>query len=247
MNNYIAKPPKIIELETSSLCNLKCVMCPQSLTGKHGVQRPNHLPELIVEKVIPYLTDDTECISLHGIGEPFLSKSFWKILPLLPAGCHSQCNTNMTVLTDKMLDSIVNSNFNLLNISIDASEAELYEAIRGFDFKKVSNNIRRLVDRKNEVGNTDLKVYCNMTLMKCNIESIVDFMEFFIGDIGVDAVQLWPLNNWGRKANDRYNQGEFNYEYQGLWNHQQLYRRCILEAKEYAEQKDWTLIIDEKL
>ena len=69
----------------------------------------------------------------------------------------------------------------------------------------------------------------------------------FIGDIGVDAVQLWPLNNWGREANDRYNQGEFNYEYQGLWNHQQLYRRCILEAKEYAEQKDWTLIIDEKL
>ena len=98
MNNYTAKPPKIIELETSSLCNLKCVMCPQSLTGKYGVQRPNHLPELIVDKVIPYITDETECISLHGIGEPFLSKSFWKILPLLPVGCHSQCNTNMTVL-----------------------------------------------------------------------------------------------------------------------------------------------------
>ena len=86
-----------------------------------------------------------------------------------------------------------------------------------------------------------------MTLMKCNIESLIDFMEFFIGDIGVDAVQLWPLNNWGKQANDRYNQGEFNYEYQGLWNHKQLYEKCISEAKQHAKQKKWTLIIDEKL
>lgn len=249
MNNYIAHPPKIIEIETSSLCNLRCVMCPQSIEG--GVPRPNHLPENIAEKIIPYITSATECVSLHGIGEPFLSKSFWDILPHIPKECHAQCNTNLTVLTDKMLNTLVSSNFNLLNVSLDGPDSDLYFKIRGFDLSIVLSNMKKIISARNQTGNTHLKVYGNMTLMRCNIDTIIDFMDLIIGDLGCNAVQVWPLNNWGLAQNNAYNKTvgdwKFNYEEQGVWNCKEAYRRRLNEAKSYAETRNWELIINDTL
>jgi len=242
----VASPPKVMEIETSSICNLRCVMCPQSIEG--GVPRPNHLPESIAEKIIPYITPSTECVSLHGIGEPFLSKSFWNILPHIPKECHAQCNTNLTVLTDKMLNALVSSNFNLLNVSLDGPDPDLYFKIRGFDLSIILSNMEKIISARNQAGNTHLKVYGNMTLMRCNIDTIINFMDLIIGDLGCNAVQVWPLNNWGVSPNSRYNQinngWEFNYEEQGAWNHKELYKRRLNEARLYAEVRGWEMIIN---
>ena len=246
--DIIAPPPKTLEIETSSLCNLKCVMCPQSIVG--GVPRPNHLPEQLVEKIMPYITDNTECVSLHGIGEPFLSKSFWNILPHMPEACQVQCNTNLTVLTDKMLATLISSNFSLLNVSLDGPSEDLYRAIRGFDLSVVLDNMRKVIAARDQAGNTHLKVYGNMTLMRCNIDTIIDFMDLVIGDIGCDAVQVWSLNDWGtgnKQFNKTANDWEFNYEEQGMWNHKELYLKRLKEARAYATQRDWELFIDDTL
>ncbi|GMQ84427.1 MAG: hypothetical protein BMS9Abin06_1226 [Gammaproteobacteria bacterium] len=177
MSRYKVPPPKIIEIETSSLCNLKCVMCPQSIKG--GVPRPNRLPERLAEKIVPYINSNTECVSLHGIGEPFLSKSFWNLLPHIPEKCHAQANTNLTVLTDKMLSSIISSNLNLLNVSLDGPDEELYKKIRGFDLSIVLSNISKIITARERAGNRHLKVYGNMTLMKCNIDRIIGLYPKF--------------------------------------------------------------------
>ena len=75
-------------------------------------------------------------------------------------------------------------------------------------------------------------------------------MDLIIGDMGCDAVDVWPLNNW-KERNKNYNrhvEGEyFDYDYQGLWNHRELYQNKISEAKEYARKKNWKLIVNETL
>lgn len=249
MSGYKASPPKIIEIETSSLCNLKCVMCPQSIKG--GVPRPNRLPETLAEKIIPYITSNTECVSLHGIGEPFLSKSFWNLLRHIPIECHAQVNTNLTVLTDKMLSSIISSSLNLLNVSLDGPDEELYKKIRGFDLSIVLSNIARIISAREKAGNKHLKVYGNMTLMKCNIDRIIELMDLVIGSLGCNAVQVWPLNNWGEEHNSRYfrmvGDWKFDYEEQGPWNHKELYLQRLEEAKQYARKNNWEFIVNDTL
>ncbi len=247
--DLIAPLPKTIEIETSSICNLRCVMCPQAIEG--GVPRPNHLPESLSDKLIPLFNENTECISLHGIGEPFLSKSFWKILPHIPKECHHvQANTNLTVLTDKMLDTIISSNFTLLNVSLDGPDEELYQKIRGFDLSTVLSNISKLVTAREASDNRHLKIHANMTLMKCNIDMIIEFMDLIIGSLGCDAVQVWPMNNWGpenRKYNTKVRNFDFNYEDQGLWNYKDLYFKRIEEAKLHATKNRWKLIVHESM
>ena len=61
---------------------------------------------------------------------------------------------------------------------------------------------------------------------------------------------MWPLNNWGG-ANPDYNKTvgdwEFNYEEQGPWNYKELYHRRLNEARLYAKDLGWELIINDTL
>ena len=245
--------PKTIEIETSSLCNLRCVMCPQSLTGEHGIQRPNHLDHDIARKLIPLVSSgETHCVSLHGIGEPFLSKSFWDILPNIHESCMNiQANTNLTVLTDKMLNTLSESNITLLNVSMDSPYPEMYKKIRGFELEVVLDNMRKLVEARDSQKDSRLKIFSNMTLMKCNIDSVIDFLDLVIGDIGIDGAELWPLNNWGTAVNARYyqtkNDWTFDYNEQGQWNFEDEYFERLEDAKQYAKSKQWNLRIYENL
>ena len=228
-------PPSILTIETSSACNLRCVMCPQSIDG---VDRPKKMPVELMDKILPYIKD-ADSVALHGIGEPLLSKSFWTLLKELPVDAYSTVNTNLTVLTDEMLSNLLSSNLKMINVSIDSPDNAQYQWIRGFDLDVVLANVRRLVGH-------GIQVYANMTLMMCNVDKIIDFMDLMIGDIGCDAVCVWPVNRWTEENMAQYNREirgwVFNYENQGLWN-------CDAEAKiakaqKYADKKGWTLLFN---
>ena len=72
--------PGSLIIETSSVCNLNCIMCPQ---GIDAIDRAMHMDENIVKKLVPFMKN-SHSIQLHGIGEPFLSEGFWGILKYLP-------------------------------------------------------------------------------------------------------------------------------------------------------------------
>jgi MoaA/NifB/PqqE/SkfB family radical SAM enzyme len=228
----VPPPPNLI-IETSSSCNLRCVMCPQSIGAVH---RPKKMPVELMTKLIPYI-HNSKVLGLHGIGEPLLSRSFWELLKEIPDDCRSTVNTNLTVLTEEMIDSLLLSNLKSINVSVDSPYPEDYFKIRGFDLDIVLGNMRRLVGNK-------LKVYANMTLMCYTIDSIIDFMDLMIGEIGCDAVFAWPINHWQAKHTQKYNREvrgfDFNYEEQGLWNIDHSPK--IKAASDYAKSKGWRFV-----
>ena len=205
-------------------------MCPQSIGRVH---RPKKMPVYILERLSEQITA-ASTISLHGIGEPLLSESFWRLLERIPDKCNSTVNTNLTVLTDEMIDNLLSSNLGSNNVSVDSPYPEDYFKIRGFNLETVLDNMRRIVGHK-------LKVYANMTLMVATIDSITDFMDLMIGEIGCDAVFVWPINRWSQEDTLDYNREvrgfDFNYEEQGLWNID--YMPKIDAAKQYAKDKGW--------
>lgn len=224
------KYPRNLTIETSSLCNLKCVMCPQSIGA---VKRPIKMPEETLDKIIPYIKQ-SKTVSLHGIGEPFLSESFWKLLENIPEKCISTVNTNLTILTDEMIHRLFKSRLDSISVSVDSPYKEDYFKIRGFDLSVVLSNIKRLTGQ-------NIKIYANMTLMVCTIDSIIHFLDLMIGEIGCDRVYVWPLNKWDKSDTKSYNREirgmNFNYEEQGLWNCDYLPK--IQQARKYAKEKGW--------
>ena len=241
----VRSTPPIITLETTSRCNLRCVMCPHALGD---VRRPKHLSDSLVGRIQRFVKRATD-IQLHGIGEPTLSPAFWGLLPALPPpqACRSSINTNLTRLDDERLDRLLNSNLKVVNVSLDAASEATYRKIRGFSFGHVLGNIERLLAGRNERGQAYPLVHLNMTLMRSNIEELADFIRL-AARLGVDQAELWHLNRAAASEMARYvieKEGwTFDYAREGLWNHPALSNRCIREAVALATEVGMPLYLD---
>ncbi|HAI18323.1 MAG TPA: hypothetical protein DCM10_10025, partial [Xanthomarina gelatinilytica] len=86
------------------------------------------------------------------------------------------------------------------------------------------------------------RIWTNMTLMKENVTQIIDFIKLTIEDIGCDRVLTWIMNNMSLQEKQKYNKNidgwNFNYDEQGQWNNQKLFKEEITKAMEYSKRKN---------
>ena len=241
----VTSTPRMLTLETTSRCNLRCVMCPHVI---NAVNRPKHLEEEMVNKLSRFILQ-ADSIQLHGIGEPTSSPTFWKMLDLLPSAglCESSINTNLTLLDDERLEKLLNSNLKIINVSLDAAQADTYQKIRGFSFEKVLANLEKLLRARKERGKHFPLVYLNMTLMRFNIEELPDFIRLG-AKLGVEMIVLWHLNRWSDSEMARYvverENWTFDYQKEGLWNFPALSNRYLREAESLAKELGVNLHLD---
>jgi sulfatase maturation enzyme AslB (radical SAM superfamily) len=236
--------PRLLTLETSSRCNLRCVMCPHSI---NGVQRPKHMDTELMMRMEKFIRQASS-IQLHGIGEPLASPAFWDSLQLIPESCDSSINTNMTVLDERRLGKLVASHLRAVNVSLDAARPETYLRIRGFSFTEVTNNIRRFVEARRVSGKTFPLLYMNMTLMRSNIEEVVEFLDL-AKDIGANGVFLWHINRMPEEQMAAYKQERegwlFDYSAEGLWNFPELSNEYLHKAEMHAKKIGMPLTLDQ--
>jgi MoaA/NifB/PqqE/SkfB family radical SAM enzyme len=237
--------PVSVTVETTSICNLRCVMCPHAIGN---VYRPKHLPNPIMHRLTVAMSRARD-VQLHGIGEPLLSPAFWWALEKGRFNPDTQVsfNTNFTLLHERWLQSLLHTPLRLLiNISLDAATERTYRRIRGADFGTTLRNISRLRDAR---GNRQLPIiFINMTLMRENIEEIVSFVELAHG-LGVDGVDLWHLNRWPDRMMKRYrlerDDWHFDYANQGLWNYKSLSNRLVREALRRGQELGIPIRLDQ--
>jgi MoaA/NifB/PqqE/SkfB family radical SAM enzyme len=187
--------PSKVTIEVTSACNLRCVMCAH---GIGAVQRPKHMSEDMVQRMMPLL-ESGRYFELHGIGEPMLSPAFWRILGLLRERNPEAMvvfNTNMVVLTEEMLDGLAASSVAHINVSLDAATADTYWKIRGADFGRVTGNVARAVASLSATCTTRPKITVNMTVMKENLAEVPMFVRL-AHSLGVDGAIVWPINDFG--------------------------------------------------
>lgn len=238
----VRSSPRMLTLETSSRCNLRCVMCPQAI---NAVDRPKHLEEELVAGLEKFIRQ-SRSIQLHGIGEPLASPAFWNSLKFIPDDCDASINTNLTVLDDQRLTNLLNSAIKIVNVSLDAARPETYQKIRGYSFATVVGNIQRFLQERQAKGKRVPRLYMNMTLMRSNIEELLEFIELAVS-LGADAVCLWHLNRWPDEEMARYvltrDGWVFDYRKEGLWNFPALSNKSIRKAVALARQKGMQLIL----
>lgn len=230
MNIY----PKSLSIETTSICNLRCVMCPQS--GKDFGRDKIHLPEKISDQLIEYIKN-AESLQLHGIGEPTLSPLFWSLLKHLTKNCWSSVNTNLVNISTEKMYELVNSNLRLITISMDSPDTDTYSRIRGASLDLVIKNVKQLIQIKEEC-NSELVIGLNMTLMKENFLQLKQAIDLCY-NINVLKLDTWPMNNWkGDFLNRNIRNWEFIYEDQSPFSFKDRYNIEIDKAIQYALTKN---------
>jgi uncharacterized Fe-S cluster-containing radical SAM superfamily enzyme len=239
----VRSTPLMLTLETSSRCNLRCVMCPHAIGA---VDRPKHLEESLVASLETFIRQSRK-IQLHGIGEPLASPAFWSTLKSLPDDCESMINTNLTVLDDRRLRDLIGSSLKTVNVSLDAARPETYRKIRGHSFEAVVGNIRRFVEARQAGGKKFPLLFMNMTLMRSNIEEVLEFVDL-AADLGARTVCLWHLNRWPDAEMQRYAAERdgwvFDYQAEGLWNFPALSNGWLRKAEARARQRGVGLHMD---
>lgn len=190
------KPFKI-KFESSTLCNLKCVMCPltKGLSRKTGVLKFENFKKVFDEIKVPYL-------NLTGLGEPLMNPDIFRIIKYAKkSGSLVKLDTNATILTEENIKKLLDSSPTFISVSLDGVDKKTYESIRkGANFEKVIFNLKKLVELRNKTK-SPTKIHLFFVFQKNNINDLIKFLEFG-NSIGVDAINGTFAISFG-KANNK--------------------------------------------
>src|SRR5215475_6264054 len=173
------KPPKIISMTMTSRCNLRCVMCDH---GIRNVKKEDFKSDL-VDMAGDFIAS-ASLVDLTGLGEPLLSDLFWTILDKFPATANPAdgeffltFNTNGTLLNETNVERILKSRVRKIRVSVDSSDPDLFRKIRGTNLKPILEGLRRLIEKRNELGRSYPKIHVNMTLMRANLGDVRNMVD----------------------------------------------------------------------
>lgn len=176
--------PIAMKIENTTICNLRCKMCPLQVGLKRKIGSLSF-------KNFKYVFDQVKpCyLNLTGIGEPITNSNIFQIIKYArKKGAFVKLDTNGILLTEEYANKMLNANPNILSFSIDGGTKETYEKIRiGAKFDILIKNLKYMVKRRNELkSKTQLHTF--MVAQKDNMHEIPDYIKMMI-EIGIDAIK----------------------------------------------------------
>ena len=173
-------------IEPTNTCNLRCTFC----FVTEGMTREGGFMEFDLFKKIIDDSPDLEHLCMHNWGEPLLHKDIFKMIEYAKnkGVNYVVMNTNGTLLTDKMIDQIVDSKLDIIRFSIDGS-AETFKRVRGVELKKIEQNINKLKNVK-ETRRPELKMGVVFTIEEDTEGDVEDYITHW--EQIVDHVRLQP-------------------------------------------------------
>lgn len=180
--------PKIIMIESTNACNLKCAMCyvQQHIKKNHYLSLSDF--QMIIGK-FPKIRELIFC----GIGEPLLNKDIFGMINAARREGVGFINliTNGKLLNEENIHKIIVSGINRIQISVHSFDVRVFSEIRNedaFNLEELKLNISRLVSLKKKTKST-LKVCCNAVISRFNFNNLVEFVAE-AKKLGVDRVEF---------------------------------------------------------
>jgi len=180
--------PLHFQLEPATGCNLRCKMCQVPDYG------PDQCKSMSLDR-FRHIFDQIKPIrvALSGAGEPFLNKDLLGIVRYARAGGASVLTTTNFTLCSKRIDEILGSGLSLIKISLDATQPETYEKIRGRDFfRRIVRDIEELQRLKRKRRLKTPYVRLQFVLQHDNLEEIVPMVDL-AHRLDANAVYFQPL------------------------------------------------------
>lgn len=186
--------PTFYNIEISSRCNLKCVMCEYRYWDKPGKDITFEEFKSVYSKIpwtarklYPHLLK----FQLSGIGEVFMNKDALKIMEFIKSnGGFITFADNFMLVTEKTAQKLVEFKVDEVFISLDGATKGVYENIRrGANFEKVIKNIKYLVDLKKKTGAKFLELTARFVPLKENIHELAEYVKL-VKDIGLNKIEI---------------------------------------------------------
>jgi radical SAM protein with 4Fe4S-binding SPASM domain len=167
--------PQFVQIEPVGQCNLRCRMCPVELRDE---KPPAFMSVDAYRRVIDEFRGVKE-LHLQGLGEPLLHPRFFEMVRYAVArGITVSTNTNLTALSLRRAEELVQSGLACLHVSLDAADAAAYEYIRvGARFSKVLRNLGWVMQAKARLGAATPEVRLVAVAMRRNLEQLPELVR----------------------------------------------------------------------
>ncbi|MDD3407175.1 MAG: radical SAM protein [Methanomicrobium sp.] len=180
--------PPILQLESTTACNLKCKFCPRETLCSSD--------EYIEYEAFKHIVDASKCryLTLHGWGEPLMHKDLPSMAKYasVEKGMSVNFTTNATLL-DKYNGELLDSGLDAIAFSMPTLE----------NFTPlIEINIRNFIAwKKNSEKSPSLKTYINIALMPENFDTLPEMISL-AKDTGVDFVNFERSFPWDKKMHE---------------------------------------------
>jgi Radical SAM superfamily/Iron-sulfur cluster-binding domain len=194
----VARWPEIVQIESTNLCNAKCVFCPRD-----EMLRPQGIMDMALFRKVA-----DECaalgighIRMHNYGEAFMDRQlvekvrYAKHLGIPEVGLIS----NGSLITEAAARGMVDAGLDAINISVDAAGKDVFERTRlGLNYDKVIANIERLIRIRDESGQRRPKLILSFVRQDNSREE-----QTFIAHwrTKADKIHITDLHNWAGTLN----------------------------------------------
>ncbi len=203
--------PEIVQIESTNICNAKCVFCPRDeMHRKQGIMSLELFKKIVDECAELGITH----VRVHNYGEPFVDRKlvdkvrYAKEKGIQEVGMIS----NGSLITEQVARGMIDAGLDAINISVDASGKEVFESTRiGLKYDKVIANIERLVRIRAESGKRRPKLILSFVRQNNSADEQA-FIEHWRKV--ADKIHVTDLHNWGGTL---HQQSDVNYPCYRPW------------------------------
>ncbi len=206
--------PRIIHIETQSICNAKCSFCDYDTLARKGYKMSDDLIEKIIKDLSSIPDSIKFTIQPYKISEPFLEKRLPVLVKkflLSHKGSFVSMISNGNYLPEESLDQILsyvheefawyNSNSArsncrfMLTFSLNECSSEKYEKLMKMSFYKTLDNLKHLQDRIRGDENLS-RIPIEISRVSTSAEGDRDFLTFCKKEFPLFKPRILKMNNW---------------------------------------------------
>jgi MoaA/NifB/PqqE/SkfB family radical SAM enzyme len=201
MDYYIPPMPSVYWVDITRLCNLQCIMCPQS----NGLKRRQARMSLsMFRKFVDDVCEARPLIKLYLSGEPLLHENLFEMIDYASASqCETMIHTNATLLAGETAEKLLASPLTAISFSFDGCSAEVYEKLRPpAGFEQVRSNLHHFLALRKQAPGRGLRTCIEIIRMEETEGMIQDFVCEWTSS-GVDEVNVVDYITWHGRVADR--------------------------------------------
>ena len=190
--------PEIVQIESTNMCNAKCVFCPRDEMHRvQGVMSFDLFRKVVDECAELGITH----VRMHNYGEAFMDRrlvekiAYAKQKGIREVGMIS----NGSLITESVAREMIEAGLDAINISVDAGGREVFESTRlGLNYDKVIANIERIVRLRAELGRRRPKLILSFVRQNNSADEQA-FIEHWKNI--ADKIHVTDLHNWAGTLN----------------------------------------------
>ena len=164
-----------VQVEVTTCCNAFCIYCPHTVMRKLWANR--HMPIKLFHELIPFL-GHTDLVYLQGWGEPLLHKDFFEMVRICKdRGKRVGFTTNGMLLTEDTIRTLVDSQLDIMGISLAGTTAATHNQIRkGTDFNKLIFHLEQLCKIQAEKKTEVPAVHLAYLMLRSNFDELREIL-----------------------------------------------------------------------